>query len=223
MFESVVLPAPFSPRSACTSPAARLEVDAVVRDDAREPLRDPAHANGGRQREAPDGPAPLASTDGCGDVPPPRASPEARPSRPSRSTPLTSHCIEYRSGRTLSVFPSGTTKLALLVVERPREDVELAGDDRLPLRGDRRLRLRRDLRPVRREAREAVLDRAVVEARLPGSVDRRLDALHVVRAPVVDRRRQPLLRRRLARVRVVADPRDALRLGDTPAAGLSTF
>ena len=43
MFISVDLPAPFSPRRACTSPAAELEVDVVVRDDARERLRDPAH------------------------------------------------------------------------------------------------------------------------------------------------------------------------------------
>ena len=48
MFESVLLPAPFSPSSACTSPSRGLEVDAVVRDDAREPLGDPAQRDGRR-------------------------------------------------------------------------------------------------------------------------------------------------------------------------------
>ena len=43
MFISVDLPAPFSPSSAWTSPLAELEVDVVVRDDAGEHLRDPAH------------------------------------------------------------------------------------------------------------------------------------------------------------------------------------
>ena len=43
-FDSVDLPAPFSPSSAWTSPARDLEVDGVVGDDtAGEPLRDPAH------------------------------------------------------------------------------------------------------------------------------------------------------------------------------------
>ena len=50
MFESVLLPAPFSPSSACTSPDGRLEVDAVVRDDAREALGDPAHGHGHPRR-----------------------------------------------------------------------------------------------------------------------------------------------------------------------------
>ena len=74
------------------------------------------------------------------------------------------------------------------------------------------LRLRRDLRPVRSEADHAVLDAAVVEVRLPGSVQQGLGLAQVVGAPVVDRSGQPLLRSELARVRVVAHPRNALRL-----------
>ena len=48
MFISVDLPAPFSPSSACTSPAPQIEVDAVVRDDPGEALRDPAQLEDGR-------------------------------------------------------------------------------------------------------------------------------------------------------------------------------
>ena len=47
MFISVDLPAPFSPSSAWTSPLAELEVDGVVRDDARERLGDAAHLEDG--------------------------------------------------------------------------------------------------------------------------------------------------------------------------------
>src|SRR5436189_245373 len=63
------------------------------------------------------------------------------------------------------------------------------------------------------EAREPVLDRAVVEAGLPRAVHRCLDPAQVVRPPVVDRCGQPLLRSRALRVRVVAGPRDAVLLG----------
>ena len=48
MFISVDLPAPFSPSSACTSPLAQVEVDVVVREDAREALRDAAQLEDGR-------------------------------------------------------------------------------------------------------------------------------------------------------------------------------
>ena len=77
----------------------------------------------------------------------------------------------------------------------------------------------RDLRPVRRDAGEAVLDRAVVEARLPGSGNCRLDAAQVVRAPVVGRGGQPLLRRELLRVGVVPDPGDPRLLGEDAGRG----
>ena len=40
---SVLLPAPFSPSRAWTSPRAQVEVDVVVGDDAGEALDDAAH------------------------------------------------------------------------------------------------------------------------------------------------------------------------------------
>ena len=43
MFISVDLPAPFSPRSACTSPSRQVEAHVVVGDDPREALRDVLH------------------------------------------------------------------------------------------------------------------------------------------------------------------------------------
>src|SRR5581483_1603887 len=61
-------------------------------------------------------------------------------------------------------------QLALLVVERTGELVEGTALELLVVARDQRLRLRRDARPVGGELREAVVDRAVVEARLPGPV-----------------------------------------------------
>ncbi len=52
MFISVDLPAPFSPSSAWTSPSRRSKLDVVVRDDAREALRDVAHLEDGGPRRA---------------------------------------------------------------------------------------------------------------------------------------------------------------------------
>src|SRR5579885_2851942 len=110
-------------------------------------------------------------------------------------------------------------ELAGLVVQRALELVPAAVLELLLLLRDRGLRLRRDARPVRRELREAVVDRAVVEAGLPRAVHRRLHAAEVVQAPVVDRGGQPGLGRELRRVRVVADPRDVLRLRVLPGRG----
>ena len=65
MFISVDLPAPFSPSSAWTSPLAEIEVDVVVGEHAREPLRDPAQLEQGASataRSYPDGGRPLASS-----------------------------------------------------------------------------------------------------------------------------------------------------------------
>src|SRR5207253_10885482 len=71
-------------------------------------------------------------------------------------------------------------QLPALVVEGPGERRERAGDHLLLLLRDHRLRLGRHGRAVRCEAREAVLQRAVVEARLPRPVHRGLDARDVV-------------------------------------------
>src|SRR3954471_21635844 len=83
----------------------------------------------------------------------------------------------------------GHAQLPALVIERPRELVELAGPDLLLHRRDLGLRGGVHARPVRRDLREAVLDRAVVEPRLPRAGHPGLDPLEVVRAPVVHRRR----------------------------------
>src|SRR5579885_2484415 len=63
MFESVLLPAPFSPRSACTSPAAASK---STRSLARTPGKRfviPRRATAG---EAPGSPAPLAAVTAAG-------------------------------------------------------------------------------------------------------------------------------------------------------------
>src|SRR5438445_2090416 len=70
-------------------------------------------------------------------------------------------------------------QLAGLVVERTLERLELAAHHLRPRRRDHRLRLRGDLRAVRRELHESVLQRAVIEAGLPRSVHRGLDPTEV--------------------------------------------
>ena len=86
MFESVVLPAPFSPRSACTSPAAASKLTSSFATHSRKPLRDSGHADGRRRRGA-GRRRRLSHSDVRGGALPHPASPEARPWRPSRSHP----------------------------------------------------------------------------------------------------------------------------------------
>src|SRR5919198_1051289 len=199
MFESVVLPAPFSPSKACTSPAA-----------ASKSTRSFATTPGNRfviPRSATAGPT---AGEGSGEA---GASPlnslTLRATDDAFHEPV--HRVQVPDGHPLRL---GDAQLALLVVQRAGELVERALLQRGLLLRDRRLRLRGDLRTVWSNVREAVLDRAVVEVRLPRPVHRGLRLAQVVRAPVVDRGREPLLRRELVRVGVVADPRDALRLGE---------
>src|SRR5436190_4534178 len=194
MLDSVVLPAPFSPSSACTSPGAASKSTSSLATTAGNRFVIPRSATaggGGEARASPPGLSALGATDHASDEP--------------------VHCIEVSDRELLPLLDA---ELALLVVERTGELVELAAHDRRLLRGDHRLRLRRDLRTVRRQPDHPVLDAAVVEAALPAAVHRGLDAPEVVRAPVVDRRRQPLLRCERVRIGVVADPRHALRLGE---------
>src|SRR5919202_5405366 len=204
MFESVLFPAPFSPSSACTSPAAASK---STRSFARTPgkrfviPRIETAGEGG----APSAPL-LSSSVGTGVSPTGSA---FGVTDHSLDEPV--HRVQVLHGQPLALRDA---QLPLLVVERPGKLVELAGLDLLHLLGDGRLRLRAHPRAVRRELGEAVLDAPVVEARLPRPVHRRLDPPQVVRTPVVDRRRQPGRGRELLRVRVVADPRKALRLRD---------
>src|SRR6266566_552677 len=210
MFESVVLPAPFSPRSACTSPAAASNATpSFARTPGKRFVIPSIRTAGGG--EAPASPAPLTFTTLTGVDSPtglrrgdPRDAPDHAPDEPL-------HRVQV--GKHLQTLARRHLELAALIVERPLEHVELARLDRLLLRGDQLLRLRAHARPVRRELREAVVDRAVIEAGLPRAVDRCLHALEVVEPPVVDRPGEPLLRRRALRVRVVADPGDPVLLG----------
>src|SRR5581483_5930914 len=199
MFESVLLPAPFSPSSACTSPAAASKSTPSLATTPGNRFVIPRRTTAASEEAA------VVTT-----------RPSAIPSR--RNGPLALgaaldaldepvHRVQVLDGHPLALRDP---HLAALVAQRPRELVEGALDQRLPLRRDQLLRLRRHLRPVRRQADEPILERAVVEAGLPGAVHRRLDALDVVRPPVVDGGRQPRRRRELLRVRVVADPRDPL-------------
>src|SRR5436189_3191041 len=199
MLDSVVLPAPFSPSSACTSPVAASKSTSSFATTAGNRFVIPRTATAGGGGEAcasPPGLSALGATDHAFDEP--------------------VHCIEVLDRELLPLLDA---ELALLVVQRTCELVELAADDGRLLRGDHRLRLGRDLRAVRGQPDHPVLDGAVVEAALPASAHRGLDALEVVGAPVVDRGRQPLLRREGLRVRVVADPRHALRLGELAGRG----
>src|SRR5215211_3157016 len=204
MFESVVFPAPFSPSSACTSPAAASKSTRSFASTPGKRLLMPRIATAGTG-EAPVVPAPpTRSSLESGEL----ALLALRAADRALDEPVDR--VQLLDRQPLALLDP---QLSGLVVERARELVERALDERLLLLGDRRLGLRRDLRPVRSEAHEFVLQAAVVEARLPGSVHRGLNAGDVVDAPVVGRRCQPGRRRELLRVRVVAHPGDALRLG----------
>src|SRR5512133_2465734 len=192
MLDSVVLPAPFSPSSAWTSPAAASKSTSSFATTAGNRFVIPRSATAGGGGEAcasPPGLSALGATDHAFDEP--------------------VHRVQVLDRELLPLLH---TELALLVVERTGELVELAADDRRLLRRDRLLGLRRDLRTVRRQADHPVLDAAVVEAALPAPVHRGLDTPDVIQPPVVDRGGQPLLRRERVRVGVVTDPRHALRL-----------
>src|SRR5215212_11892289 len=199
MLDSVVLPAPFSPRSAWTSPRAASKSTWSLATTAGKRLVTPRNSIAGREGGAeapPSGLSALGATDDALDEP--------------------VHRVQVLDSHALAL---GDAELPLLVVERSREFVERALDQSVLLLRDGRLGLRADLRPVRGEADHAILDVAVVEVRLPRAVHRRLRLAQVVRPPVVDRGGEPLLRRELVRVRVVADPRNALRLGELTGRG----
>src|SRR5712691_5007829 len=213
MFESVLFPAPFSPSSACTSPAAASRSTESFASTPGKCLVIPRMRTAG---EAPGSPAPLAAGTEGAWCPTGLAGRGNVGDGPDDALHEPLHRVQVLDPEALSFRDRD---LAALVVDRAAELVEAVVHDRLLLRRDRRLGLRTHLRPERRELGEAVLDRAIVEARLPGAVHRRLDALQVVRAPVVDGRRQPLRGRELLRVRVVADPCDAVLLGEHPGCG----
>src|SRR5690348_2192460 len=147
MLDSVVLPAPFSPSSACTSPGAASKSTSSLATTAGNRFVIPRSATAGGGGEAcasPPGRSALGATDHAFDEP--------------------VHRIQILDRKLLPLLDA---ELALLVVERTGELVELAVHDRRLLRGDGLLRFRRDLRAVRREPDHPVLDAPVVEAALP--------------------------------------------------------
>src|SRR3954447_13539637 len=176
MFESVVLPAPFSPSSACTSPAAASKSTPSLATTPGKRFVIPSSLTAG---------AVLAFS--CMS----RRTGRARGARPVRGQlalgaadhafdqPV--HRVQVLHAQPLALLDA---QLALLVVERAGELEELAAHERLLLRCDLALRLRRYLRAVRGEADQLVLDAPVVEVGVPGALHGRVDLLQVVRAPV---------------------------------------
>ena len=102
MFESVVLPAPFSPEQRVDLSRGSLEVDVVVRDDSGKPLRDSRSATAGEEggeagASPPSVVSALGATDDALDEP--------------------GHSVEVLDGHALAL---GDPQLALLVVQRSR-------------------------------------------------------------------------------------------------------
>src|SRR5581483_2903796 len=178
MFDSDDLPAPFSPSSACTSPSAASN-------------RTPSFATTPGNRFVMSRSSTAGGMEGGG-----RSRSSARPvvrlalRVPDDALHEVVHRVQVVERRPV---PGLDPDLAALVADRPAELVPLAALDQRLLLRDQRLRLRRHELAERRQLGEAVLQTAVVVARLPRSVHRGLDAPQVVRAPVVDRAGQPLL------------------------------
>src|SRR5690242_10910455 len=122
MFDSVVLPAPFSPSNAWTSPAAASKSTSSLATTAGNRFVIPRSATAGGGGEAcasPPGLSALGATDHAFDEP--------------------VHCIQVLHSQLLALRDA---QLALLVVQRACEFIELAADDRRLLRRDCALRLR---------------------------------------------------------------------------------
>src|SRR5919205_4228266 len=161
MFESVLLPAPFSPSSACTSPSAASKSTPSLATTPGNRFVMPRSLTAVRVLES------CIAAKGGGSA--------ATLPRPSRlALGATDHAlhepvhhVEVVHRQTLALRHA---HLALLVAQRAGELVELAADQRPLLRRDQPLRLRLHLRPVPRDVDEVVLEAAVVEAALPAAV-----------------------------------------------------
>src|SRR6185312_13237585 len=121
MFDSVVLPAPFSPSRACTSPDAASKSTSSFATTAGKRFVIPRSATAGGGGEAcaspPPGESALGATDHAFDEP------------VHRVQVLDRHALAFLQAQ-----------LSLLVVERTRELVELAAEHLCLLLGDLRLR-----------------------------------------------------------------------------------
>src|SRR5919197_3302103 len=131
MFDSVVLPAPFSPSSACTSPAAASKSTWSFASTAGKRFVMPRSATAG------------AASEGVGEeavASPPAVVLALGATDHAPDEPV--HRVQVLHGQPL---PLRDAKLPLLVVQRPGELVERALDQRLLLLRDRGLRLRAHL------------------------------------------------------------------------------
>src|SRR6478736_8628945 len=173
MFESVDLPAPFSPSSAWTSPSAASKCTSSFATTPGNRFVIPRSSTAvGMEMRAGET---VSSR-------PPRVALALR--APDDTLHQVVHGHEIAERRASSCLDA---QLALLVVDRAAELVPLTADDLRPFGGDQLLRRRGDTRPVRSEQREAVLHAPVVAAGLPRAAHRFLDPPRVVRAPVVER------------------------------------
>src|SRR5438270_3675361 len=142
MFESVLLPAPFSPSSECTSPAAASKSTLSFASTPGKRFVIP------RIETAEDGGAPFAPLRSINSA---FASLNLLARRaPDHALHEPVHAVEAvrAPGEHVHLLPLGHAQLALLVVERAGELVERAVLDLLHLRRDRGLGRGADVRPV---------------------------------------------------------------------------
>src|SRR5438477_9790814 len=150
MLDSVVLPAPFSPSSAWTSPAAASKSTCSLATTAGNRFVIPRSATAGGGGEAFASPpwlSALGATDHASDEP--------------------VHRVQILDRQALPLLDA---ELALLVVERSCKLVELAAQQLRLLAGDHPLPLRRHLRPVPGEPDEAVPEASRIQSGLPRSL-----------------------------------------------------
>src|SRR5215467_5212077 len=123
MFESVVLPAPFSPSSACTSPAAASKVTPSLATTPGKCLLMPTMRTAGNG-EAPAGPAPLSFSSLPGARSPTKLRRGDLRDVPDDALHEPLHRVQI--GQHLEPLALRDHELSALVVERTLELVELA-------------------------------------------------------------------------------------------------
>src|SRR5438552_18776989 len=157
MFDSVLFPAPFSPSSACTSPAAASKSTESFASTPGKRFVMPRIETAG---ETPEAPASLPAGTEIGARCPTGLGWRDFGDGPDYSLHQRLDGVQVLDGEPLAGWDH---QLAALVIEGACELEELAALDRLLPGQDRRFRLRGDPGAERRELREAVLDRSVVE------------------------------------------------------------
>src|SRR4051794_38902381 len=122
MFESVLLPAPFSPRRACTSPRVTSKSTASFASTAGKRFVIPRMETAG---EAPGSPAPLAAPGTLGACPKALAGRRNLRDGADHALDQPLHRVEVRQH--LQALALRHHQLAALVVQRALEHGELAG------------------------------------------------------------------------------------------------